>query len=130
MMQWVLLIVCWWQWMTCLAIVLAELGLKKGKKKDVNWEYMLPKCYAPWHLGTWDLWSLSSVPPCWCTTVHQCRHQYMIIILSHDSHHFVRPFHVAAGSANWSYSNLPSVRFHVFQFTGLQLTLLIHLTHL
>jgi len=30
--------------MACLATVLVELGLKKDEKKDVNWQYMPPKC--------------------------------------------------------------------------------------
>jgi hypothetical protein len=41
------------------------------------------------------------------------------------------PFHVATdNTANSNYSNFPSVSFHIFQFTVLQLILQFYLPHL
>ena len=60
------------------------------------------------HMGSVEFFSQS--PEANAQRYIKCRHQYTVIILSHASHHsLLRPFHVAAGSANCSYSNLPSV---------------------
>jgi hypothetical protein len=86
--------------MTGLATVLVELGLKKDKKKYVNLQYMLPKLYAPWQLGH----GICGVLP---QSLQADAQQYNSadtstrLLLYHTTHiTLLRPFHVAAGTAN------------------------------
>jgi len=87
---------------------------------------MLPKCYAPWQLGHGICGVFSQSPP--QADVQQyikCRHQYTVIILSHDSHHIAQT--ISCGSRQ---CKLKLFQFAIFQFTVLQLILQFYLPHL